>query len=90
MNSAAIVIVVWFLLVEHKVLKKDLNFHSDFKQNTLTIRKTAARRVSLHFTSKSIGNETPKLSASVKDSCKRPDHCFDKLPTGDPSIEAIS
>jgi len=54
------------------------------------MRKTAARRESLHLTSRSFGNETPKLSASVNDSCNRPDHCFDKFPICDPSIEEIS
>ena len=66
------------------------SLHFGLTLRLLTMRKTAARRESLHLTSRSIGNETPKLSASVNDSCNRPDHCFDKFPICDPSMEEIS
>lgn len=47
----------------------------------LTMRKHAPKRAALIFTSRSIGKEIPKLSASVKASLTRPVHCFAILPT---------
>ena len=52
----------------------------------LTIRNTAARRVNLHLTSRSIGKVIPKLSASVNNSFAGPDHCFVTFPTSSPSF----
>ena len=50
-------------------------------QPQLTIKKTAPSNVALTFTSKSMGNEIPKLSASVKASLARPVHCLVTRPT---------
>lgn len=47
----------------------------------LTIRKQAPSMTAFIFTSRSIGNETPKLSVSVNASFKNPDHCLEILPT---------
>jgi hypothetical protein len=47
----------------------------------LTIRKTAPSITAFMRTSRSMGNETPKLSVSVKASFNKPDHCLEILPT---------
>lgn len=47
----------------------------------LTMRKHAPKRAALIFTSRSIGKEIPKLSASVKASLTIPVHCLAILPT---------
>lgn len=46
----------------------------------LTIRKQAPSMTAFIFTSRSIGNEIPKLSVSVNASFKKPDHCLEILP----------
>ena len=53
---------------------------------SLTIRKTAARSVTLHFT---LGKVTPKLSASVNASFSNPDHFFVIRPIFVPSFVKI-
>ena len=45
------------------------------------MRKTAPKSTAFIFTSKSIGKEIPKLSASVNASFNIPLHCLDILPT---------
>lgn len=47
----------------------------------LTMKKQAPSNAAFILTSKSIGNVTQKLSASVKNSRAVPDHCFVILPT---------
>ena len=53
---------------------------------SLTMRKTAARSVTLHFT---LGKVTPKLSASVNASFSNPDHFFVIRPIFVPSFVKI-
>ena len=45
------------------------------------MRKTAPNIVALVLTSMSRGKVTPKLSASVKISLAKPDHCLEIIPT---------
>ena len=56
---------------------------------SLTMRKTAARSMSLHLTSRSFGKVTPKLSASVNASFSNPDHFFVIRPIFVPSFVKI-
>ena len=56
---------------------------------SLTIRKTAARSVTLHLTSRSFGKVTPKLSASVNASFSNADHFFVIRPIFVPSFVKI-
>ena len=53
-------------------------------RRVLTIRNVAARVTAFILTSRSMGKETPKLSASVNASLMNPVHCLEILPTFDP------
>ena len=72
---------------KHEILEKGLEISVGITDSlNLTIKNTAASSVSLHFTSRSIGKVTPKLSASVNASFNSPDHCLDTFPTLSPSF----
>lgn len=59
-------------------------------KNMKSMRKQAPSITAFIFTSRSRGNWIPKLSASVKASLTKPDHCLEILPTTDSSSRDLS
>lgn len=58
-----------------------IKYYASIETNLLTIKKQAPIITAFIRTSRSIGNDIIKLSASVNISFRSPDHCFRIRPT---------
>ena len=95
-HSWSVAFFITGLFKKHEILKKEkktrikINIPSAVTRARviITMRKQAPSMTAFILTSKSNGKFIPNISASVKASLTKPDHCFDILPTlVDPSLE---